>query len=95
MRHCNRNYRRGIMSTISVRLNPKDKTSFEDFCNSVGMSVSTAVSLFVKNVINNQKLPFTIERDPFYSEENMARLDRAISNAKNNKNMSYHELIED
>ncbi|MBR1453750.1 MAG: type II toxin-antitoxin system RelB/DinJ family antitoxin [Lachnospiraceae bacterium] len=83
------------MSTISVRLNPKDKTSFEDFCSSVGMSVSTAVSLFVKNVINNQKLPFTIERDPFYSEENMAHLAKVIEDIESGKaKLTEHELIE-
>ena len=46
------------MSTISVRLDSNDKRLFEDFCDGVGMSVSTAVSMFVKNVIINQKLPF-------------------------------------
>ena len=60
------------MSTISVRLDSNDKHLFEEFCNDVGMSISTAVSMFVKNVIANQKLPFSVERDPFYSEENKA-----------------------
>ena len=83
------------MSTISVRLDSNDKRLFEDFCDGVGMSVSTAVSMFVKNVIINQKLPFTVERDPFYSRENMKRLERAVANAKSGKNMHYHDLIEE
>ena len=83
------------MSTISVRLNTEDKTSFEDFCSSVGMSVSTAVSMFVKNVIQNQKLPFAVERDPFYSKENIDRLEKAAMHAKSGKNMHYHDLIEE
>ena len=62
------------MSTISVRLDSNDKHLFEEFCNDVGMSISTAVNMFVKNVITNQKLPFNVERDPFYSEENMNHL---------------------
>ena len=83
------------MSTISVRLDSNDKHVFEEFCNGVGMSVSTAVSMFVKNVITNQKLPFAVERDPFYSKENMERLERAVANAKSGKNMHYHDLIEE
>ena len=67
------------MSTISVRLDSKDKHMFEEFCNDVGMSISTAVSMFVKNVIANQKLPFSVERDPFYSKENMERLRKSIA----------------
>ena len=51
------------MTTISIRLSQSDKSSFEEFCNSVGMNVSTAVNMFVKNVIAYQKFPFAIERD--------------------------------
>ena len=83
------------MSTISVRLDSKDKHLFEEFCKDVGMSISTAVSMFVKNVIANQKLPFSVERDPFYSKENIERLESAVVNAKSGKNMHYHDLIED
>ena len=40
------------MSTISVRLDSNDKHLFEEFCNDVGMSISTAVNMFVKNVMD-------------------------------------------
>lgn len=84
------------MSTISVRLDSNDKHLFEEFCNDVGMSVSTAVSMFVKNVIANQKLPFSVERDPFYSEENMKHLKKIISDIESGKaKLTPHELIED
>ena len=48
----------------------------------------------IKNVIANQKLPFSVERDPFYSKENMKRLEMAAANAKSGKNMHYHDLID-
>ena len=83
------------MSTISIRINQDDKNLFEDFCESVGMNISTAFNMFVKNVISNQRLPFAVERDPFYSKENVKRLESAINDAKFGKNMHYHELVED
>ena len=84
------------MSTISVRLDSNDKHLFEEFCNGVGMSISTAVSMFVKNVITNQKLPFAVERDPFYSKENMERLKGIINDIDSGKaKLIEHELIED
>ena len=84
------------MSTISVRLDSKDKHLFEEFCNDVGMSISTAVSMFVKNVIANQKLPFSVERDPFYSKENMERLKKIVKDIDSGKaKLVEHELIED
>ena len=36
-----------------------------------------------------------LERDPFYSKENIKRLESAINDAKFEKNMHYHELIDD
>ena len=82
------------MSSISIRIDTKDKSMFEDFCESVGMNVTTAFNMFVKNVIANQKLPFEVQRDPFYSEENMKYLKKAIKDVKAGKKMHYHDLIE-
>lgn len=64
-------------ATLSVRLDSNDKQLFEDFCNDVGLNVSAAVNLFVKTVIKKQRIPFDIDRDPFYNSENMARLRKA------------------
>lgn len=83
------------MSTISVRLDSNDKHLFEEFCNDVGMSISTAVSMFVKNVIANQKLPFSVERDPFYSKENMSHLTKIIDEIESGKaKFVEHDLID-
>ena len=46
--------------TINVRVNPEDKKGFENFCNSVGMNVSTAINMFIKAVLKEQRLPFEI-----------------------------------
>lgn len=82
------------MSSISIRIDTKDKSMFEDFCESVGMNVTTAFNMFVKNVIANQKLPFKVERDPFYSKANQKALLKSIKDLKAGKNVHYHELIE-
>jgi len=46
--------------TLNVRVDANDKKSFEQFCNSVGMNVSTAVNMFIKAVLREQKLPFEV-----------------------------------
>lgn len=38
-------------STITARVDEKDKASFDAFCSNVGLNTSTAVNLFVKAVI--------------------------------------------
>ncbi len=50
---------------LNVRVNANDKKSFEQFCNSVGMNVSTAVNMFIKAVLREQKLPFDVKTNVF------------------------------
>lgn len=50
---------------LNVRVNADDKKGFEQFCNNVGMNVSTAVNLFIKTVLREQKLPFEIRSNAF------------------------------
>jgi DNA-damage-inducible protein J len=80
-------------STISVRLNSEDKKQFEEFCEQTGMNISVAINMFVKNVIREQKLPFEVKADPFYSEENMAALKKSIKQLDSGKG-KMHDLIE-
>lgn len=65
--------------TISMDENLLD--DFSDFCLEVGMDISTAFSIFSKRVVTERKIPFEITApvDPFYSEENMARLRKSIA----------------
>ncbi len=50
---------------LNVRVDANDKKSFEQFCNSVGMNVSTAINMFIKAVLREQKLPFEIKTNTF------------------------------
>ena len=54
--------------TLNVRVDADDKKSFENFCNGVGMNVSTAVTMFIKAVLREQKLPFEIKTANFEEE---------------------------
>ncbi len=47
--------------TLNVRVDANDKKNFEKFCNNVGMNVSTAVNMFIKAVLREQKIPFEVK----------------------------------
>lgn len=51
--------------TLNVRVDANDKKSFEKFCNSVGMNVSTAINMFIKAVLREQRLPFEVKSNNF------------------------------
>ena len=66
-------------TTLSIRIDTDDKRRFVAFCRETGMNVSVAVNMFVKSVLREQRLPFEITTDPFYSEANMERLKKSIA----------------
>ena len=56
---------RGMMKTLNVQVDANDKKGFEQFCNNAGMNVSTAINMFIKAVLREQKLPFEIRANTF------------------------------
>lgn len=82
------------LSTISARIETKDKERFDKFCEKVGLSTSSALNLFVKAVLRENRIPFEISLpDPFYSESNMKFLEEGAAAIKAGKGV-VHELIE-
>ena len=47
-------------TTLHVRMDEDMKKMFDEFCNDLGMSMSTAVCLFVKQALKEQKIPFEL-----------------------------------
>ena len=60
----------------------------------MGMSMTTAFTIFAVKVSKEQKIPFEVAVDPFYSEANMARLKKAIADVESGKTkLTEHELV--
>lgn len=85
----------------SVNVNfPMDeqlKRNVEDVCQRMGMSLSTAITIFCKKLEQEQRIPFeiTADVDPFYSESNVRYLKSKLDalNA-GTLPLEEHELIE-
>lgn len=87
---------RDIMETInlSVRVNANDKKSFEQFCDNVGMNVSTAINMFIKAVLREQKLPFEV-RSKTFNDTIYEKLQEAELEMNNtSKRYSKEDIIE-
>ena len=73
-------------TTISARVDSKDKERFDKFCENVGISTSAAIYMFVKNVINEHKIPFEIrEPQAAYNAKNMAFLKESAEELNSGK----------
>ena len=82
------------MAQISLRIDDDVKSQAEQVCADIGMSLSTAINIYLKKLGRERRIPFEVMADPFYSSENRAVLDKKIADIRAGKNLSEHELIE-
>jgi len=83
------------MSQISLRIDDDIKSNAERTLNDIGLSMSAAIIIFLKTVIRENKIPFELSADPFYSKENMTELKRRIDSVRTGEStLKEHELIE-
>ena len=84
------------MAQISLRVDDTLKAKAENICASMGMNMTTAINIYLTKLVNERRIPFEITADPFYSDENMAELERRVTEIKNGiAVLKEHELIED
>ena len=62
----------------------------------MGMSMTTAFTIFVKKVSRERRISFEVSVDPFYSEYNIRYLEKIAQDiAQEQAHFDEHELLED
>ena len=64
--------------TVSLRMDEDLYEEFNDFADRVRIPVSALVASFAAVTVREQRLPFEIAADPFYSPANQAHIAAAI-----------------
>lgn len=83
------------MAQLSLRVDDDVKRNAERTLNEIGLSMSTAINIFLKTVVRENRIPFELSADPFCSRENMAELERRVVDINSGKSiLKEHELIE-
>jgi DNA-damage-inducible protein J len=67
---------------------------FSRFCEEVYLPPSALFSSFAARTVREQRIPFDIGIDPFYSAANQARIKASIDQLERGEG-TVHELIED
>jgi len=81
---------------INFRIDEKIKKEMEKICREMGMSMTTAFTIFATKVTKEKRIPFEITADPFYSESNMRYLEKIITDIESGKaKLVEHDLIEE
>lgn len=81
-------------ATISIRIDSELKKNMELVCSDLGLNITTAFTIFAKKMVREQRVPFDVAIDPFYSESNLKHLREGIKELDAGRGV-YHGLIED
>ena len=75
------------MAQVNIRIDDDLKTQAENIFNELGLNMSTAFIMFIRQTIRQGGIPFevTTRTDPFYSEENLKFLRGSIKQAEEGK----------
>ena len=80
---------------INFRMDEELKKSMEETCKDLGLSMTTAFTIFAKKMTREKRIPFEVSVDPFYSERNMTYLKKVVEDIETGKAvLAEHELIE-
>lgn len=83
------------MAQISLCIDDDVKQGAEQALDEIGLSMSTAINVFLRKVAREKRIPFELSADPFYSAGNIRYLEGIMQDVKNgNAHFSEHELIE-
>ena len=74
-------------TNLNIRIDKQLKEQAELFFNELGLNMSSAFNIFVRQSLREGKIPFelSVEADPFYSEQNQAVLRRSIQQLNEGK----------
>ena len=81
---------------VNFRMDADLKKNMEEACAELGMSMTTAFTIFAKKVSREKRIPFEVSVDPFYSESNLrylAQVKRDIDEGR--AHLAEHTLIEE
>ena len=82
------------MAQVNFRIDDTIKAKAESVCTAMGLTMSSAISIFLTKVANEKRIPFEVSVDPFYSEEHIAMLEKRVADMKAGRNTHERELID-
>ena len=75
------------MAQISVRVDDAVKHEAEQTFDEIGLSMNTAITIFLKACAREKRIPFELTADPFYSSANQRYLEGIMRDVRSGKRM--------
>jgi DNA-damage-inducible protein J len=73
-----------MMAQVNIRIDDTLKDQADSLFEELGMNMSTAVNVFIREALRRGAIPFKVstEKDPFYSPANIKWLKESIEQGK-------------
>ena len=84
--------------TLNIRIEPELKKEVEGTLNDLGMNIAEAVTIFLKQVVMTDSIPFIIKKPKFNKEtlEAIKEADEIMKHPENYKSYNnVYEMIEE
>jgi len=81
------------MAQISFRMDDDLKMSAEETFRSMGMTMSTAINIFVTQTVRERQFPFRIKANPPQHEDKRTVLSQRAKDMDAGRNVLEHDLI--
>lgn len=82
-------------SSLQVRLDPGLRHEAQIILDGLGIDISTAVRMFLRQVVVERGLPFRPSLDPFYNSTNIAHLKEALDDIRSGRGVETHATVGD
>ena len=81
---------------VNLRMYAELKRNMEELCDDLGMSMTTAFTIFAKRMTRERRIPFDVSADRFYSESNMRYLNGIANDVREGRaHFTEHVLLKD
>lgn len=82
------------MANLTITLDDQDKKDISQFCDQIGMTVSSLFNVFTKQVLREGRIPFEISLNkPNRKTIKAMKEGDRIANDPNVKGLSYNDFI--
>lgn len=80
-------------SNINIRMDDEVKREFDRVCTELGINMTVAITILAKKMIREQRIPFEVSVDPFYTQSNTSALLKSAEQLREGR-VSEHTLTE-
>lgn len=81
-----------MTALVQVRVDKELKEQADALFNDLGLDTTTALRMFLKAAVREQKIPFSLrkpKKDPFDNPKNIAEIQKSIKSLEEGKGISF------